>query len=159
MILILFGVTKPSNFEPLPLKANSNLTNSIFKNICTVLFILICSISFSQDGRIDTIVGKDGIKYLNKTIEYPGGLKGLYNDIGAKFILPKKAKQDNVHGKILLEFTVDTLGLVTSPKIIEGLRKDVDEAVIQMSKKLKRFKPALINDKKVPQRMNIPMTL
>jgi len=126
-----------------------------------LMFLLFFAFSFcrSQDGKIDTIIGNDGKKYLNRTIEYPGGLNGLYKDMSANYIFPAKAKQENVHGKILLEFTIDTLGKVTSPKIIEGVRADVDSAVIQMCKKLKRFKPALMNERKVPQRMNIPMTL
>lgn len=128
------------------------------KTLVAILFLL-SSMFYAQDGKIDTIIGNDGLKHINKTIQYPGGLQGLYKDIGANFILPAKAKKDNVHGNILLDITIDTLGRVISPKIVEGLRADVDSAVIQMSKKLKRFQPSLMDGKKVPQRMNIPMTL
>ncbi len=129
------------------------------KKALVVLFFFLSASFYSQDGRIDTLIGNDGKKYVNRTIEYPGGLNGLYKDISANFVLPAKAKKDNVHGKILLEFTVDTLGKVISPKIIEGIRADVDSAAIHMCKKLKRFKPSLVEKRKVPQRMNIPMTL
>jgi len=134
------------------------LPSSLHKLLLIIFFfaVMICR---SQDGKIDTLVGNDGKTYVSRSIIYPGGLSGLYKDISANYVLPKKAKQDNVHGKILLEFTVDTLGKVISPKIIEGVRADVDSAVIHMCKKLKRFNPALMNEQKVPQRMNIPMTL
>ncbi len=131
---------------------------SIAKTL-SVLFLFLSPAFYAQDGRIDTVIGNDGKKYVNRTIEYPGGLAGLYKDISANYVFPKKAKQDNVHGKILLEFTIDTLGKVISPKIIEGIRPDVDSAAIHMCKKLKRFKPALMDAMKVPQRMNIPMNL
>ncbi len=129
------------------------------KKTLVVLFSFLSSLFYAQEGKIDTLIGNDGKKYVNKTIEYPGGLTALYKDISANYIFPKKAKQDNVHGKILLEFTIDTLGKVISPKIIEGIRPDVDSAAIHMCKKLKRFKPALMDTRKVPQRMNIPMNL
>lgn len=129
------------------------------KKTLVAIFFFLSAAFYAQDGKIDTIIGNDGKKYVNRTIEYPGGLTALYKDISANYIFPKKAKQDNVHGKILLEFTIDTLGRVISPKIIEGVRSDVDSAAIQMCKKLKRFKPALMDGMKVPQRMNIPMNL
>lgn len=121
--------------------------------------MLLACFVHAQDGKIDTVVTSDGVKHVNRSIIYPGGLQGLYKDIGAAFVLPAKAKKDNIHGEMLLDITIDTTGKIISPKIIKGLRPDVDSAVIQMTKKLKRFKPSLMDNKKVAQRMNIPLTL
>jgi TonB family protein len=123
------------------------------------LFVVLSSLCCAQDGHVDTLVGNDGKKYVNKTFEYPGGLQALNKDVIAAFVFPKTAVKDKVHGKILLEFTVDTLGRASSPKIVEGVRADVDSAAIKVCKKLKRFKPSTVGGKKVPQRMNIPLTL
>ena len=113
----------------------------------------------AQDGHIDTLIGANGLKYVNKTIEYPGGQDALYKDIAAAYVFPKKAAQDKIHGKMLLEFTVDTTGKIINPRIIEGIRPDVDSAAVKMCKKLKHFKPATVGGKKVAQNMNIPLTL
>jgi TonB family protein len=130
-----------------------------FKKISTFIFLLASFSFYAQDGHIDTLVGNDGRKYINKTFEYPGGLQALNKDVFTAFVFPKTASNDKIHGKILLEFTVDTLGRASYPKIVEGLRADVDSAAIKVCKKLKRFKPSTIDGKKVPQRMNIPLTL
>lgn len=129
------------------------------KKTLSVLFFLLSSFIYAQDGHIDTLIGNDGQKYVNKTFEYPGGLQELNKDVAAAFVLPKTAAKDKIHGKMLLEFTVDTLGRATDAKIIEGIRPDVDSAAIKICKKLKRFKPSTVGGRKVPQRMNIPLTL
>jgi TonB family protein len=125
----------------------------------TALCFLITFIFRAQDGHIDTLLGNTGQKYVNKTFEYPGGLEGLNKDVMAAFVFPKSVVKDKIHGKILLEFTVDTLGRASSPKIVQGVRADVDSAAIKICKKLKRFKPSTMDGQKVPQRMNIPLTL
>ncbi len=129
------------------------------KALAIIFFLFLSTVFYAQDGKIDTVIAADGSKHISKAIQYPGGLQGLYKDIGANFVLPAKAKKDKIHGDLILDIRIDTTGKIISPKIIQGLRADVDSAVIQMTKKLKRFKPCLMDDKKVPQRMNIPLTL
>ena len=128
------------------------------KTILTILFLGILTKAYSQDGKPSIVYTPDSVKHINRTFIYPGGQDALLQDIANNFKVPKQAKKDNLQGKILLQITIDTLGNA-SGKILSGLREDVDNAAIEMTKKLKQSIPATIDDKKIPFTLTVPLRL
>lgn len=124
----------------------------------TITFFIVLTTGYSQDGKESVVYTPDSVKHINKTCLYPGGQDRLLKDIASNFIVPKQAKKDKIVGKIFLQIIVDTSGFV-SGKVLKGLRPDLDSAAIDMTKKLKQFVPATMDNKNVPTTLNIPLKL
>ena len=73
-----------------------------------------------------------------------GGLAYLQN----KILYPPKAINDNIEGRIIVQFLVDKKGNVHHAKIIKGLREDVNKEAIKAISKC-RFTPAKLNGKPI----------
>jgi TonB family protein len=123
------------------------------------VFLLNILSAFSQDGREIKVYTPDSVLHINRMPLYPGGVEAFYKDINANFVLPKKVRKDKIHGKVILEFTVDTLGNIVEPVVASGLRDDVDIAALEMLKKLKKFSPATMDEKKVSMRLSLPIKI
>jgi hypothetical protein len=128
------------------------------KALLTILFFGLISNVYSQDGKISIVYTPDSVKHINRTFLYPGGQEALLKDIENNFKMPKQARKDNLHGEILLQIRIDTLGKA-SGTILKGLREDVDKAAIDMTKKLKQSIPAQMDDLKVPFNVKVPIKL
>lgn len=77
-----------------------------------------------------------------------GGLKALYAEID----YPKIAKRAAIEGKVIVQFTVNTLGEVEHPEILRGIGGGCNEEVLRVIKKMK-FSPGIQNDRAVKVRM------
>lgn len=129
----------------------------IKKIVFTILFLITTSL-YSQEGKVIKVNFPDGTVGTERTFKYPGGKDGLLNDIALKFKIPKKAIKDSISGQIILEITIDTLG-VAKGRIIQGLRSDIDAAALDMVNRLKKSEPGVQQDKKVETKLRIPLKI
>lgn len=128
------------------------------QTILTIIFICLLTLSYAQDGKTNIEYTPDNKQHITRTCLYPGGKDSLMKDIAKNFSIPKQAVKDKIDGKVYLQIIVDTTG-IASGKILKGLRADVDSAAIDMTKKLKRFVPATMDERKVPMTLNVPLKL
>ena len=97
-------------------------------------------------------------KVYNKVDEmpvYPGGNQVLYKTLGNNIVLPEEI----ISGKVTSTFVVDKEGNVTNIKIIKGLSKEVDEAVVKAFKKLSKFIPGKVNGIPVNVQYSLPVNI
>ena len=114
---------------------------------CFILSIFFSVRLFSQDLRDPT----DHIS------EYPGGLKGIEKVISSNLIYPIAAQKDNITGKCIIKFIVDTLGEPTNITVHKSLRGDCDTAAIEAVKHLNEWTSGKLKGRKVPVTMTIPI--
>jgi TonB family protein len=87
-----------------------------------------------------------------------GGVDGMYTIINKNIKYPKSALNDNIQGKVIVQFVVDTLGKANDFEIIKSVRDDVDEEALRVTRMLDRWEPATQNGKKVKVVYSIPIT-
>ncbi len=93
---------------------------------------------------------------LKKMPEFPGGLDSLNKFIQRNYKF-HQGFTEYINGKVKSTFVVDTLGKVVEIEIIEGLRKDYDDACYKVISKIPDWKPAeLENSKKVKVKFLLP---
>ena len=126
--------------------------------ITLILFFGFIFNCFSQDGKQTEVTFPDGTKDFERTFKYPGGKDAFYGDIVENLSVPKQAKKDKVSGKIILKITIDSLG-VANGEIITGLRTDVDNAALEMVKRLKKSQPARQGKRNVAMPLIIPLKI
>lgn len=74
-----------------------------------------------------------------------GGMEKLQRNIS----YPRKAIRDKVEGRVILEFTVDPKGKVRNPRIVKGVRDDINKEAIRAISKA-RFLPGRKQGKPIP---------
>jgi len=102
---------------------------------------------------------EDPVSFAQEMATYPGGEQAMQRDIMENAPYPEMEKENNIQGKVYVQFVVEKDGQVTNVKVIRGvpggpnLSKRAEDAV----KKLKKFAPARQNGKAVRLTMTVPV--
>lgn len=151
-IIVLTSCMNSKKTEKLNVKDSKNrTTQSEFKKIETNSWIkLEYQILDDNDEKIE-------FYKLKKMAEFPGGFDSLSVFIQKNFKFYQGAI-DNVEGKVVSTFSVDTNGKVGEIRIIEGLDNHIDKSCYDVISKLPDWKPAEISEnKKVKMKFLLPM--
>ncbi len=91
----------------------------------------------SEVDEIPTIVG--GVDYIIDELSYP-----------------KEAKEENIEGRVLIQFVVNREGKVRDAQVVEGIGFGCDEEALRVIEKA-TFRPGKIKDELVDVQMMIPL--
>ncbi len=69
--------------------------------------------------------------------EYPGGMEALYLELYSYITYPKMAQTACIHGRVFIEFTVDSTGHMRDLKVLKGIGGGCDEEALNAFKSLK----------------------
>ena len=114
----------------------------IFSCIC--LFFIISQSVFSQE-----INPQEVFSVVDTMPQYQGGDSALMKFISDNISYPLSAREDNIGGKVYVNFVVSDLGKVGKVHILKGVRADLDSAAIDVVRKLGDWIPGIRNGKKV----------
>lgn len=89
--------------------------------------------------------------------EFPGGQDSLAKFIAANLVYPVKAKENNIQGKVMIEFVVDEKGKVTNAKVIKGIGSGCDEEALRIVNRMPKWKPGKQRNKPVNVRFVLPI--
>jgi hypothetical protein len=99
--------------------------------------------------------------HYEKDPEFPGGLKALVEFFSDNICYPLEAQDYHIEGKLYATFVVDSLGLVSNPRIILGLPGGCNQAALDAIRRMPRWEPGrqCIDGKWVPVNMqfNLPV--
>ncbi len=73
------------------------------------------------------------------------------------FRYPDSLKNKNIQGKLLIQFTIDTRGLVDSVNIVNGVYPSIDNLAKQTILNAPRWMPCIVNGRKVKQLYIFPI--
>jgi len=127
------------------------------KYLAAVLFIVSCAVSFGQDTiKVST---KDTAAYMVVEVEakFPGGTDSMMRFISRNLIYPADAIENEIEGKVIVSFIVETDGSLSGITIKRGLGYGCDKEVIRVIKAMPPWKPAEQKGKKVRVMMTLPV--
>lgn len=116
-----------------------------------ILFLFIPLTVHSQER--DTV-----LSIVETMPEYPGGANEMNRFISKNIHYPRSAAENNIQGRVVVQFTVDTSGMVCKTRIIKSLPLGPDEEVLRIMSLMPRWKPATQNGKPVNVVYNLPIT-
>lgn len=123
-----------------------------------LLFGLLSVIPLSLCAQIESdTTGQAAPDPLEVAPEFPGGLEALYKIIKNNLQYPPEAMVDNIGGKVVVQFVIDTLGQPTDIVVLEGVRPDIDQEAMRLIGLLKDWKPGMYHGKKVRVRYWLPL--
>lgn len=70
---------------------------------------------------------------------------------------PKKAREKNIEGRVLVKFVVNEDGHISDCEITKGVSKELDEEALRVVKNMPPWKPGIQNGKAVKVYFTLPI--
>lgn len=112
--------------------------------------LLIANINiFAQQEEIYVIV--------DEIPEFPGGVAKMNEYLSNSIIYPEYAVNNNIEGKVVLEFVVDIDGAITDIKIKQTVHESLDNEALRIVKSMPKWKPGKNDGKFVRVKYTLPI--
>ncbi len=108
----------------------------------------------------EPIVEKPNINYTYAEVmpEFEGGYEALLKYLQKNIKYPSIAKENQIEGKVVLNFVVNTEGDLSHVSVIRGIGGGCDEEAIRVVSAMPKWKPGRHNGKTVPVRFTLPIS-
>lgn len=95
--------------------------------------------------------------YVEEMPTFPGGENEMYSYIKKNVKYPALARENNISGKVYVNFVVDKDGNIKDVKLIRGIGGGCDEEALRVIKSMPNWKPGKQNGRSVPVSYNMPI--
>ena len=120
------------------------------KVLLLAFYLLIANINiFAQQEEIYEIV--------EELPEFPGGVVKMNEYLSNSIIYPEYAVNNNIEGKVVLEFVVDIDGTITDIKIVQSVHESLDNEASRVVKSMPKWKPGKNDGKLVRVKYTLPI--
>jgi len=132
--------------------------------ILSVLIALPLSLSSQQtlnglDSSSATDTSEVEVFYIVEQMpEFPGGHEAMFRFIMENLEYPEMAKRTGIEGRVLAEFTVDTIGNLTDIGIIRSIGGGCEEETIRVLELMPPWKPGIQKGKAVSVKFHLPLS-
>lgn len=89
--------------------------------------------------------------------KFPGGDAELYKWLSKNIRYPEMAAQNNIQGRVTVQFVVEKDGSVGEVKIVRGRDPDLDKEAVRVVKSLPKFIPGKMNGQNVRVWYTLPI--
>ena len=90
--------------------------------------------------------------------QFPGGEAALMKYLASHINYPPMAAENNIQGRVIVQFVVDKTGKVGEVKLARSVDKELDNAAIRVCKSLPKFTPGRQNGQPVSVWYTLPVT-
>lgn len=128
-------------------------------------FFLLLLLIVTENISAQNVQTKDSTKSREEVVnetkpKFRGGderefIKWLYFNIK----LPYEISSNGITGVSLVSFMVDSTGKVVDISVVKSLHSELDKVLIETIRKSPKWKPGLINNKRVNVRYILPFTV
>ena len=96
--------------------------------------------------------------HVEQMPKFPGGDAELYKFISNNLNYPAMAIENNVEGRVVVQFVVTKDGSIGNVKVVRSVDRDLDNEAIRVCKKLPKFIPGKQNGQPVNVWYTLPVT-
>lgn len=96
--------------------------------------------------------------HVEQMPKFPGGDAELYKFINNNLNYPAMAIENNVQGRVVVQFVVTKDGSIGNVKVVRSVDRDLDNEAIRVCKKLPKFIPGKQNGQPVNVWYTLPVT-
>jgi protein TonB len=95
--------------------------------------------------------------YVEEMPAFPGGEGAMYDYLRSKIKYPPMARENNITGKVYINFVVDKDGQIKDVKVLRGIGFGCDEEAVRVIKAMPSWKPGKQNGRSVSVSYNMPI--
>ena len=96
-------------------------------------------------------------KSVEQMPQFPGGEAALMKFLSSHINYPPMAAENNVQGKVIVQFVVDKTGKVGEVKVVRSVDKDLDHEAVRVCQALPKFTPGRQNGRPVSVWYTLPI--
>ena len=100
---------------------------------------------------------KEEIIVEEKKPQFPGGDAELMKFLRDNIVYPAMAQENNVQGKVIVQFVVTKTGDIGEVKVVKSVDRDLDNEAVRLVKKLPKFIPGRMNGQAVNVWYTLPV--
>jgi protein TonB len=89
--------------------------------------------------------------------EFPGGQSALVDYLSKNIHYPTQAKEKQIQGKVIVRFTVNSIGKIENAIIARGVGSGCDEEALRVVNAMPQWKPGRQNGKAVNVAFTLPI--
>lgn len=107
-----------------------------------------------------TVVSKKNQKVFDvveQMPEFPGGMEALFKYMAENMKYPEDAKKQQVEGRVLVQFIVETDGSVSNTEVLTRVFPSLDAEAVRVINKMPKWIPGKQNGKVVRVKYVIPV--
>jgi protein TonB len=90
--------------------------------------------------------------------QFPGGDAALLKYLSSHINYPPMAAENNVQGRVVVQFVVDKTGKVGEVTVVRSVDKELDREAVRVCKSLPKFVPGRQNGQPVSVWYTLPVT-
>ncbi|MBI1221894.1 MAG: TonB family protein [Bacteroidetes bacterium] len=88
---------------------------------------------------------------------FPGGDAAMFKYISDNLEYPPMARENNIQGRVVIQFVVDESGKITKAHVVKGIGWGCDEAALKVVNSMPRWKPGKQRNKPVRVQFMLPI--
>lgn len=115
--------------------------------------VLLLAGTYHTQAQVDTVDGDSVYLIVDKLPEFPGGMEAMVKFVGANLHHPGT----EIEGRVIVNFVINKVGEVTSPRVVRGLHPDLDEAALDLVRTMPMWKPGEHEGERVNVRFTLPI--
>ena len=89
--------------------------------------------------------------------EYPGGIVEFMKWLQRTLRYPPTAQQQGIQGSVMVSFIVNVDGTITEPKVVRGVKEELDAEALRVISNMPKWKPGLDKGKPCRTLFAIPI--
>lgn len=114
------------------------------------------------EGPVNQVVTEDSNEiFTNVEVfpDFPGGMEAFYKFLGKNLVYPPMSKENNIQGRVTVNFVVEKDGSLTDIKVLRGVPggEDLGQEAIRILKKSPKWKPGVQNGRPVRVSYSVPI--
>ena len=122
------------------------------KKLFLIMLLAFVSVNaYSQSDDADN----DVYNMVDQSAKFQDGYNSIIKFVQENIKFPAEAKENNVHGKLMLSVVVEKDGSLSDIKIKKGLGYGLDEEIVRIIKMMPKWQPAQHKGKTVRQSQTI----
>jgi protein TonB len=96
--------------------------------------------------------------FVEQKATFPGGVKALYQYLGEHIRYPTLARENNISGRVIVQFVIEKDGSITHAEIARDIGGRCGEEAVRVVMSMPKWTPAEQNGIKVRSRFTLPVT-
>lgn len=89
--------------------------------------------------------------------EFPGGMEKLMEYLSKNIKYPAIAQENNIQGRVIVEFVVNKDGSIVEPKVMRSVDNSLDNEAMRVIKSMPKWSPGKQRGKAVRVRYTVPV--
>lgn len=136
------------------------MNTTYIRSLCIIIMLIVnvLSIQAQTDKGNDSSKKDEVFMIVEEMPEFPGGEEARIQFMEKNIKYPRKAKENNIQGKVIVGFIVEPDGSISNIKIVRSVHPLLDAEAMRITRSMPKWKPGKQRGKTIRVQFTMPIT-